>query len=162
MTELIQKIYHGLDRGLRFVCRALPKPLCRLVERLHRFLTYAFMGGINTAVDYIVFYLLYKLFHVPIELSQGIGYLASSAHGYMLNSNLTFLEGKGRTRGQFFQYVGLDVLLLVLSSLFMGWIEQVNAPVFLMKLLVAITVGFIHYIVYKLFVFKIQKEDDQR
>ena len=159
MTKLIQTIYHGVDRVLQILCRILPKPLYRLVERMHRFLTYAFMGGINTAVDYIVFYLLYKLFHVPIELSQAIGYLSSSAHGYMLNSNLTFLEGKGRTRGQFFQYVGLDVLLLVLSSLFMGWMERIGAPVYLMKLVVAVTVGVIHYTVYKLFVFRIKKED---
>ena len=159
MTKLIQTIYHGVDRVLQIICRILPKPLYRLVERMHRFLTYAFMGAINTAVDYLIFVLLYKLFHAPIELSQAVGYLGSSAHGYMLNSNLTFLEGKGRTRGQFFQYVGLDVLLLVLSSLFMGWMERIGAPVYLMKLVVAVTVGVIHYTVYKLFVFRIKKED---
>ena len=162
MTKLIQTIYHGIDRVLQSICRILPKPLYRLVEQVHRLLNYAFMGAINTAVDYLVFFLLYHLFRVPIELSQAIGYLSSSAHGYMLNSNLTFLEGKGRTRGQFFQYVGLDVLLMVLGSLFMGWIEQLGAPVYLMKLFVAVTVGLIHYVVYKLFVFRIKKEDKER
>jgi len=129
---------------------------------MHRLLTYAFMGAINTAVDYLVFYLLYLAFRLPIELSQGVGYLSSSAHGYMLNSNLTFLEGKGRTRGQFFQYVGLDVLLLVLSSAFMGWVEDRTDSVFLVKFGVAVTVGLTHYTVYKLFVFQIKKEEDQR
>ena len=122
-------------------------------------LRFILVGCINTAVDYLVFYLLYRLIGLPIEICQAAGMLAAAAHGYMLNSNLTFSEGKGRSRAQFVQYVGVDVVLTILGSFFMGWIEQIRAPVFLVKLGVAIIVGLIHYVIYKLLVFRIKKND---
>lgn len=159
MIAFIRKIYHGIDRGLQAVCRILPGPLLRLVQRMHRMLTYAFMGCVNTAVELLVFFLLYQLLKVPVEISHGAGFIAASAHGYLLNSNLTFTEGRGRSRGQFIQYVGVDVVLTLVGSFFMGWIENINAPVFLVELAVAVTTGLIHYVVYKFLVFKIKKED---
>ena len=159
MITFIRKIYHGIDLVLQAICRILPEPLLRLVKRMHRMLTYAFMGCINTAVELLVFYLLYELLRVPVEISHGVGFIAASAHGYMLNSNLTFTEGRGRSRAQFIQYVGVDVVLALVGSFFMGWIENLNAPVFLVELAVAVVTGLIHYTIYKFLVFRIKKED---
>ena len=159
MIAFIRKIYHAIDRLLQAVCRILPGPLLRLVQRLHRMLTYAFMGCVNTAVELLVFYLLYELLRVPIEISHGAGFIAASAHGYMLNSNLTFTEGRGRSRAQFVQYVGVDVVLTIVGSFFMGWIENIQAPVFLVELAVAVVTGLLHYTIYKFLVFRIKKED---
>ena len=159
MIELIRKIYGAIDRLFQAICRIFPKPLQRLVERMHRMLTYGFMGCVNTGVQLLVFYLLYNLLHVPVEISHAVGFLCASAHGYMLNSNLTFTEGRGRSKGQFFQYVGVDVVLTIVGSLFMGWIENIKAPVFLVEACVAVVTGLIHYVIYKLLVFRIRKDD---
>ena len=159
MIKWILKLVSFLDRILAAVCRILPKPLYDLVCRYHRFLTYAFMGVINTVVDFVVFFLMYELVGLPIEVSQAIGFLCGSVNGFMLNSNLTFLEGKGRTRGQFFQYVGVDVVLFLLSSWTIGKLDDCGVPVLLNKVLITFATGVIHYVVFKLVVFRINKED---
>ena len=159
MTALIRKIYHAIDRLLQAVCRILPGPLLRLVQRLHRMLTYAFMGCVNTAVEFLIFFVCYQLLRIPVEISHALGFICASAHGYMLNSNLTFTEGRGRSRAQFIQYVGVDVVLTIVGSFFMGWIENIQAPVFLVELVVAVVTGLFHYLIYKFLVFRIKKED---
>ncbi len=159
MINWILKLLGFIDRLLAAVCRIFPKPLYELIVRWHRFLTYAFIGVINTAVDFAVFFLAYRLVKLPIEVSQGLGFLCGSVNGFMLNSNLTFLEGKGRTRGQFFQYVGVDAVLFFLSSYAIGRLEDWGVPVLLNKAGITFATGIIHYVVFKLIVFRIKKED---
>lgn len=159
MIKWILKLVSYMDRILAAICRIFPKPLYDLIVRYHRFLTYAFMGVLNTAVDFIVFFLMFRLVKLPIEICQGLGFLCGSVNGFILNSNLTFLEGKGRTRGQFFQYVGVDLVLFLLSSWTIGQLEDLGVPVLLNKVLITLATGLIHYVVFKLVVFRIKKED---
>ena len=133
----------------------------KMLHRYHRMITYGFMGVINTGVEYSVFYLLYRLAGLPIESSQALGYLCGSVSGYFLNSNVTFREGKGRTHAQFIQYVGLDLALATISSVVMGVVERRGLPILPLKILVTACITLIHYVVYKYFVFRIKKEDEQ-
>lgn len=159
MKVFTQKILSKIDTFLQYICRMFPERLLLLIKRYHRMLTYGFMGCINTAVDFIVFWLLYGLVGAPIELSQAAGFLCGSANGYFINSMTTFSEGKGRTKGQFFQYVGVDVILTLLSSFYMGWMEESRLPVIVTKIIVTVGTGVLHYIIYKFVVFRIRKED---
>ena len=85
--------------------------------------------------------------------------MCGSVCGYVLNSNFTFREGKGRTKGQFFQYVGVDIVL----ALFSGWLMQlasgagINA--YLAKIVLTVVIMLLHYIIYKYIVFRIKKEE---
>ena len=133
----------------------------KMLHRFHRLISYGIMGVINTGVEDIIFYLLYRLVHLPIEASQALGYLSGSVCGYFLNSNVTFREGKGRTRAQFIQYVGLDLFLAGISSYVMGVVERQGWPILPLKILITACVTLIHYIVYKHFVFRIKKEDEK-
>lgn len=133
----------------------------KMLHRYHRLISYGIMGVVNTGVEYVIFYLLYRLVCLPIEASQALGYLSGSVCGYFLNSNVTFREGKGRTRAQFIQYVGLDLILAALSSGFMGLVENLGWPILPLKILTTACVALIHYLVYKYFVFRIKKEDDE-
>jgi len=134
----------------------------KLIHRFRRLVTYACMGVINTIVDYAIFALCYELFHVPISISQATGFISGSVCGYILNSNVTFREGKGRTRAQFIQYVGVDVVLTVLSSGVMHWVERAGLPIYLIKILMTGAITLIHYTIYKYCVFRIKKEDSER
>ena len=133
----------------------------KMLHRYHRLISYGIMGVINTGVEYIIFYLLYRLVRLPIEASQALGYLSGSVCGYFLNSNVTFREGKGRTHAQFIQYVGLDLILAAASSGVMGVVERQSLPILPLKILITACVTLIHYIVYKYFVFRIKKEDEK-
>lgn len=122
-------------------------------------ISYGIVGVTNTLVDYGVFALCYELLGLPISLSQGVGYLSGSVCGYLLNSNVTFREGKGRTRLQWLQYFGVDIGLSLVSGAVMHWVERQGLPVYLIKIAMTLIVAFAHYIIYKYVVFRIRKED---
>lgn len=130
-----------------------------LVRRFRRIIIFGFVGVLNTLVDYAVFALCYELAAVPIAISQFVGYMSGSLCGYFLNSNVTFREGKGRTKAQSLQYIGIDIVLTLLSGLFMEWVESMGWPVYIIKIFVTVAVALIHYIIYKFVVFRIGKED---
>jgi putative flippase GtrA len=139
------------------------KKLSDLIKKLFfkfaRLIKYGLVGIINTLVDYGVFTLVYQLAGLEAGPSQILGFMCGSACGYVLNSNFTFREGKGRTKGQFFQYVGVDIVL----ALFSGWLMQlasgagINA--YLAKIVLTVVIMLLHYIIYKYIVFRIKKEE---
>lgn len=131
----------------------------RLVLKFRRIIVFGVVGVMNTLVDYAVFALCYELIHIPISVSQIVGYMSGSVFGYFMNSNFTFREGKGRTKAQGAQYIGIDVALTLLSGAFMHWVEAQSWPVYLVKIFVTVAVAVIHYIIYKFVVFRITKED---
>lgn len=133
------------------------KKLCR---RYRRLIVYGFVGVTNTLVDYGVFYLLYNPIGVNIELSQVAGFLSGTVVSYILNSNVTFREGKGRTKGQFLQCIGLDIVFALLSGWFMGWAEAWRCPVLVTKTVATVAVALMHYVIYKYFVFRIRKDEN--
>jgi putative flippase GtrA len=161
MRKLVKKIMRFIDGILRAVCRIFPRSFREgVVVRFHRLWTYCFFGCINTAIDFGVFSLLKLVLHVPVGIAQAAGLLCGSSNGYLLNSTITFGEGRGRTKGQYFQYVGVDVVLAVLTGAFMQWAEtHVPLPAIVMKIPVTAVATVIHYIVYKKVVFRIRKDE---
>lgn len=135
--------------------------ILKMLRRFRRIITYGVMGVANTVVDYAIFVLAYEVLKIPISISQSIGFISGSVCGYLLNSNVTFREGKGRTKAQSVQYVGVDVVLTVLSSLFMHWVEEQELPIYLIRIAMTAAIALIHYVIYKYFVFRIRKEDSQ-
>lgn len=131
-----------------------------LIKKFRRLIVFGFVGVANTLVDYAIFALAYELLALPIAVSQFMGYMSGSVFGYFANSNVTFREGKGRTKAQWVQYLGVDIVLTALSGAFMTWVESRGLPVYLFKIVTTVAVALIHYIIYKHFVFKIRKEED--
>lgn len=134
----------------------------KLVHRFKRFITYGIVGILNTLVDYALFTAAYKLFELSAGVSQAIGYLTGSVCGYLLNSNITFSEGKGRTKAQFAQYLGVDVVLGGVSSFLMEYLEGLGANAYLVKIAITAAVMVVHYIIHKYIVFRIKKEDSEK
>lgn len=158
----ISKMLKWMDHILQIICAHLPKKLQSLIHRWHRLLTYAFMGCLNTVVDYAIYAVLYYALGVTVSIAQFAGTYCGSTCGYYLNSSFTFAEGKGRSRGQYWQYVGVDIVLAVLSGAFMEWAEvNVPVPMLLIKVAMSILILVVHYVVYKKLVFRIKKEDDE-
>ena len=162
MRNTVKAVMGFIDRILRRICGIIfPRVIReRFVERYHRLWTYGFFGCINTVIDYGLYALLYNVLGAPVFLAQAVGLLAGSSNGYLLNSSSTFEEGRGRTKGQYFQYIGVDIVLAILSGAFMQWAEgHIALPMILVKVIMTAAVTVIHYIVYKKIVFRIRKED---
>lgn len=136
--------------------------ISELLARFRRLITFGFVGVLNTLVDYAVFALCYELLGVPVSISQITGYASGSVCGYLLNSNVTFREGKGRTKAQGAQYIGIDLALTALSSLVMYLAEKAGWPVYIFKIAMTVAIALIHYILYKYVVFKIGKEESDK
>ena len=134
--------------------------IIKLFNKFRRLIVFGFVGVLNTLVDYGIFALMYELAGLPAAASQFVGYMSGSVFGYFVNSNVTFREGKGRTKAQWAQYFGVDIALTLLSGCFMHWVEQAGLPVYLFKIVTTVAVALIHYIIYKYLVFKIRKEED--
>ncbi len=164
MRKYIKTVMSAFDRLFRWICRIFPRAIREgFIERFHRLWTYGFFGCINTAIDFGIYSLLYFVIGAPVFLAQAVGLLCGSSNGYLLNSTITFEEGRGRTKGQYFQYVGVDIVLAVLTGAFMQWAEtHVPLPPIIMKIPVTAVATVIHYIVYKKVVFRIKKEEDRR
>ncbi len=133
----------------------------KMIHKFRRLITYGIMGVINTIVDYIVFAVAYNLLDISAGVSQALGFLTGSVCGYLLNSNITFSEGKGRTKAQFAQYVGVDLVLGTLSSVVMEWLEGKGVNAYLIKIGLTAIVALLHYTIYKYLVFRIKKEDSE-
>ena len=161
MRAAVKRIMAFIDRVFKVICRIFPRFFREgVVVRFHRLWTYGFFGCINTAIDYGLYSLLYYVLGAPVWLAQVVALIAGSSNGYLLNSSITFEEGRGRTKGQYFQYVGVDIVLAVFTAGFMQWAEgRVPIPMILVKVCMTAVITVVHYIVYKKVVFKIRKED---
>jgi putative flippase GtrA len=59
---------------------------------LKRFLKFAFVGGVNTLVDYAAWALLFYVFQAPLAMSQAVGYGAGVVNSSVLNIKWTFRQ----------------------------------------------------------------------
>lgn len=134
----------------------------RLLHRFRRLISYGITGVVNTLVDYAVFAVFYELMRFGAGVGQAAGYMAGSVCGYLLNSNITFREGKGRTRAQFAQYLGVDLALLGISSAAMEYLDGAGLNAYIVKTAMTAAVAILHYMIYKYLVFRIKKEDSEK
>ena len=163
MRAAVKKIMAFVDRIFQCICRIFPKAFREgFIERFHQLWTYGFFGCINTVVDYGLYGLLYYVLGAPVWLAQSVGLIVGSSNGYLLNSTITFEEGRGQTKGQYFQYVGVDIVLALFTGAFMQWAEgRIPIPMLLVKVCMTVFTTVVHYIVYKKVVFRIRKEEDR-
>ena len=132
----------------------------KMLHRYRRLIRYGICGVINTAVDWAIFGLLRHLAGLPAYVSHGLGFIAGSLCGYTLNSRFTFREGRGRTKAQGAQYVGIDAVLFLSTSGLMKLMEDRGWNIWLVEIGLTAGGALIHYVLYKFLVFRIRKEDD--
>ncbi len=91
-----------------------------LIKKLlqFRFVRFCITGGLNTLVDFIVFFLLTGSLKWPVIPSQVISYSAGILNSYCINRRWTF-----QTRNQFFGremlwFIGVNLCVLGVSVLF--------------------------------------------
>ena len=161
MRKFVKTVMAFIDRVFRAICSIFPRCIREgFIIRFHRLWTYGFFGCIDTAIDYGIYSLLYYVCGVPVSVAQAVGLICGSSNGYLLNSSITFEEGRGRTKGQYFQYVGVDIVLAVFTGAFMQWAEgRIPLPMILIKVFMTGFITVVHYIVYKKVVFRIRKDE---
>jgi putative flippase GtrA len=92
------------------------KSLGRRLDRLavaHKFLKFLIVGGLCTALQYLILIALVEGFGVSATPASTVGYIASSAVNYYLNYSFTFRSDAdhGRSLPRFLLIAGCGLLL---------------------------------------------------
>ena len=120
-----------------------------LIKKLlqFRFVRFCITGGLNTLVDFIVFFLLTGSLKWPVIPSQVISYSAGILNSYCINRRWTF-----QTRNRFF---GVNLCVLGVSVLSM-WVltTQMGFGTILSKLCTTALTMVLGFVLNRLLVFR--------
>ncbi|MYL18821.1 GtrA family protein [Halobacillus litoralis] len=108
-----------------------------------QFLKFSAVGGLNTVVDFTVFFLLSSA-GLPYMAAQLLSYSCGVANSYVWNSRFTF-KAEGGMKA-FVKFIGVNLFTLIITTaLLIGSVETAGLPVLPAK--AAATLGglFINY-----------------
>lgn len=86
-------------------------------DELVKIIKFGITGGLNTAVDVVVYFILFKAFAISKFVAQPIGYIAGTLNSYIINRKWTF-----NTQSNFFSRVFIKFLIVNLIALTVGQI----------------------------------------
>ena len=128
-----------------------------LYEKHRSTVIYLVFGVLTTAVNYAVYLPLYSFVRLPASVCNGIAWVVAVAFAYVTNKLFVF-ESKSWDRGvlgELLRFVGsrvasgvIETASLLLTVDILGW----NGII--MKLLLAVLVIVLNYVLSKFFVFK--------
>lgn len=129
------------------------------IPRFKRFITYALVGCVDTALDWLAFTAAHELLSLTAPVCQAAGYLVGAISSYLLNGRITFRDGSGRRWLQCIKFILWNVFSLMVSTgliaLLTGW--GINA--YYAKVGVTLEVALLNYFGYQYLVFKVQKKE---
>lgn len=125
----------------------------------HSFFRFAFVGLINTGVDFSIFFTLYSLLEWPLIVSNVIAFSAAVTNSYLLNKYWSFSRQKSGKKSwrQFNSFVIISLVAMGLSTGILV-IGKPFASVLVLKIIGAVFIPLLNYFAYKLIVFKHQPE----
>ncbi|NDK07631.1 hypothetical protein EOM39_00115 [Candidatus Gracilibacteria bacterium] len=118
----------------------------------NNFIKFLIIGTISTIINYLVFYIFYKL-GVYYIVSSSFGYISGLVLGYFLNKNYNFyLRNYKHT---FYKYILVYSINLGFSQIILYClVNELNISVYLGNFLIIIYTTFSNYIGLKYYVFR--------
>jgi len=124
-------------------------------EFMRKASTFALVGVINTAVDFCVFMVGYKLMHLGLIPANLLSWIVAVSGSYVLNSMITFAAESGRrlTLRAYVSFVASGVAGLIGNTTTL-WLASFFVPVLIAKV-VAIGASFVlnfslsHFVVFR-------------
>ena len=122
---------------------------------LKKFIKFGITGVLNTAIDFGVYTLCYKVFGLDAALAQPIGQAVAIVNSYLVNKNWTFQKRKNYNRAEILKFLavnGASVAINIIGVYLLHDIIGLNA--YLSKIPIAVVTIIINYFGNKLIVFK--------
>ncbi|KOP63759.1 hypothetical protein AMS61_29905 [Bacillus sp. FJAT-21351] len=120
------------------------------------YLKFCIVGGLNTAIDFLVFSLLSYL-GVYYIIAQCISYGCGVLNSYLLNRAWTFQQQSKRGMYEFLKFTALSVLTLIVTSFLLTLFHyKFNISLPYSKILVTIVSIELNYVGTKFWVFKLK------
>lgn len=118
-------------------------------------ITYNFIGLINTAIDFGLFFVFVHWFHIPITLSQIFSYSGGTINSYFMNRKLTFKSNKTVNLKEFISFIVINVFSLTISALVLnGMIALINGNLLISKIVATCFSMIINYLGQRCFTFR--------
>jgi putative flippase GtrA len=121
---------------------------------------YVIFGGLTTAVDWCISFLLYSL-DVNVHVADVIAWCAAVLFAFVTNRILVFQSGERRAMGvlrELSTFAGGRVLTLLLQELVVFvFYDLIGWSAYLVKLVAAVLVIVLNYFISKLLVFRKKK-----
>lgn len=86
-------------------------------DEFAKIIKFGITGGLNTAVDVAIYFILFKAFGISKFVAQPIGYIAGTLNSYIINRKWTF-----NTQSKFFSRVFIKFIIVNLIALTVGQI----------------------------------------
>jgi len=129
---------------------------------LLRFVRFGLVGVSNTAVDFVIFWLLSVVLSWSVYPSQVISYSTATVNSYVLNHKWTFKSGKKLGGAEFVKFVCVNLMSLGASLLLMRlFFGVMGLPKMVCKVLIAFFTIAINYLGNRLWVFKAAAENKE-
>ncbi len=129
-----------------------------LIIKYKRVILFLIIGGINTAVDFLVFTAADQFTSLAVEYSQACGYVAGLVSSYVLNQAVTFRDAK---KGDYFlkilRFITVNAVSLGVSMYGIKLLTLLGLNKYAAKVIITVVTMAINYIGYKLFVFRIKE-----
>lgn len=118
-----------------------------------RFIRFCIVGGINTLIDFSVFFVAFSWAGFPVLAANALAFTAATANSYLLNKVWTFSDTAPHTRRKVMLFLIVALSGLALSSLVIALLVMWMSPL-LAKLLTIGVVLVWNFILNRLIVFK--------
>ena len=83
------------------------------------FIKFCLVGGTNTLITLLTFYILNSVLGINYMLSSTLGYCVGMVNSYILNKRWTFYDGEKIMLNQFIKFVTVNLVSLSINLLFM-------------------------------------------
>jgi len=90
-----------------------------------QFQKFVVIGLCTTTINYGIFFLLIKYAYLNHIIAASVAYVIGLFIGYLLNRSWTFQSANENRHSEFSCYLGLYLMSLVLSMLFLGFLVSV-------------------------------------
>ena len=127
-----------------------------LLIKYKSIITYLIVGGLTTLVNFIVYYFDLWVLDMPYKLNICVAWVAAVIFAYFPNKYIVFeSKEKGKGLGEFVKFVGsrITTLIFELVAMFV-FIDLLGIGEAISKVVVAVFIVILNYILSKLIVFR--------
>ena len=136
-----------------------------LFEKYRELILYVFFGGLTTLVDWVSYWLMTDLIHVPYMAAAFLSQIFSILFAYVTNRRFVFeskVHGVGAVAVEMVKFFGARGVSLLLNMLvmFVG-VDMLHFNDKVIKVIASVLVIIANYIFSKLFVFRASGHREQ-
>ena len=116
-------------------------------------LWYLFIGGASALIEFVLFQVLYELFHVPVAPANISAVVVATIFNFLMNRNVTFKSTSHPVRSLFL-YLLLFAANLALSTWAIAVMIDLGVHSAVAKVITQVAIATWNFFIYRRFIFR--------